>query len=139
MVRANGIALHVAELGTGPMVLMLHGFPQFWWTWQQQLVDLADAGFRDVAVDLHGYGASDAGLSGPGRPICSRAAHPPGGPLRAGVLPLAGPLAVSSGWPALCTGVAGESRGGAGAATARRARRVRTAPYGAGLGTLRHG
>jgi len=59
MVRANGIALHVAELGTGPMVLMLHGFPQFWWTWQQQLVDLADAGFRAVAVDLRGYGASD--------------------------------------------------------------------------------
>jgi pimeloyl-ACP methyl ester carboxylesterase len=59
MVRANGIALHVAELGTGPMVLMLHGFPQFWWTWQQQLIDLADAGFRAVAVDLRGYGASD--------------------------------------------------------------------------------
>ncbi|HEY7048589.1 MAG TPA: alpha/beta hydrolase [Jatrophihabitantaceae bacterium] len=59
MVRANGIALHVAELGTGPMVLMLHGFPQFWWTWQQQLADLADAGFRAVAVDLRGYGASD--------------------------------------------------------------------------------
>jgi pimeloyl-ACP methyl ester carboxylesterase len=58
-VRANGIAMHVAELGTGPMVLMLHGFPQFWWTWQQQLVDLADTGFRAVAVDLRGYGASD--------------------------------------------------------------------------------
>lgn len=58
-VRANGIALHVAELGAGPMVLMLHGFPQFWWTWRQQLVDLADAGFRAVAVDLRGYGASD--------------------------------------------------------------------------------
>jgi pimeloyl-ACP methyl ester carboxylesterase len=58
-VRANGIAMHVAEVGTGPMVLMLHGFPQFWWTWQQQLVDLADTGFRAVAVDLRGYGASD--------------------------------------------------------------------------------
>ena len=59
MVRANGIALHVAEIGSGPMVLMLHGFPQFWWAWRQQLVDLADAGFRAVAVDLRGYGASD--------------------------------------------------------------------------------
>jgi pimeloyl-ACP methyl ester carboxylesterase len=58
-VRANGIAMHVAEIGTGPMVLMLHGFPHFWWTWQQQLVDLADTGFRAVAVDLRGYGASD--------------------------------------------------------------------------------
>ena len=59
VVRANGIALHAAELGTGPMVLLLHGFPQFWWTWHRQLVDLADAGFRAVAVDLRGYGASD--------------------------------------------------------------------------------
>jgi pimeloyl-ACP methyl ester carboxylesterase len=59
MVRANGIAVHVAELGTGPLVLLLHGFPQFWWTWHQQLVDLADAGYRAVAVDLRGYGASD--------------------------------------------------------------------------------
>ena len=58
-VRANGIALHVAELGTGPLVLLLHGFPQFWWAWREQLVDLADAGFRAVAVDLRGYGASD--------------------------------------------------------------------------------
>jgi pimeloyl-ACP methyl ester carboxylesterase len=58
-VRANGIALHVAELGTGPLVLMLHGFPQFWWAWRAQMVDLADAGFRAVAVDLRGFGASD--------------------------------------------------------------------------------
>ncbi|HEV7206757.1 MAG TPA: alpha/beta hydrolase [Jatrophihabitans sp.] len=58
-VRANGIALHVAELGTGPLVLLLHGFPQFWWGWHQQLIDLADAGYRAVAVDLRGYGASD--------------------------------------------------------------------------------
>jgi pimeloyl-ACP methyl ester carboxylesterase len=59
IVRANGIALHVAELGAGPLVLLLHGFPQFWWTWHQQLIDLADAGYRAVAVDLRGYGASD--------------------------------------------------------------------------------
>lgn len=58
-VRANGIALHVAEAGTGPLVLLLHGFPQFWWAWHQQLTDLADAGYRAVAVDLRGYGASD--------------------------------------------------------------------------------
>lgn len=57
--RANGIALHVAEAGSGPMVLLLHGFPQFWWTWHRQLGDLADAGFRAVAVDLRGFGASD--------------------------------------------------------------------------------
>jgi pimeloyl-ACP methyl ester carboxylesterase len=59
VVRANGIALHVTELGSGPLVLLIHGFPQFWWTWRQQLVDLAEAGYRAVAVDLRGYGASD--------------------------------------------------------------------------------
>jgi pimeloyl-ACP methyl ester carboxylesterase len=59
VVPANGIALHVAEAGTGPLVLLLHGFPQFWWAWHQQLTDLAGAGFRAVAVDLRGYGGSD--------------------------------------------------------------------------------
>ena len=58
-VRANGIALHVAELGSGPLVLLLHGFPQFWWAWHRQLVDLAEAGYRAVAVDMRGYGSSD--------------------------------------------------------------------------------
>ncbi|HEU5267949.1 MAG TPA: alpha/beta hydrolase [Jatrophihabitans sp.] len=58
-VRANGIALHVAELGAGPLVLLIHGFPQFWWAWRHQLIDLAEAGYRAVAVDLRGYGASD--------------------------------------------------------------------------------
>jgi pimeloyl-ACP methyl ester carboxylesterase len=58
-VRANGIALHVVEAGTGPLVLLLHGMPTFWWTWSRQLIDLADAGYRAVAVDLRGYGASD--------------------------------------------------------------------------------
>ena len=59
VVSANGIGLHVAEAGTGPLVLLLHGFPEFWWTWRHQLVGLADAGFRVVAPDLRGYGASD--------------------------------------------------------------------------------
>ena len=58
-IRANGIAQHVVEAGTGPLVLLLHGMPTFWWTWAQQLTDLADAGFRAVAVDLRGYGGSD--------------------------------------------------------------------------------
>jgi pimeloyl-ACP methyl ester carboxylesterase len=58
-IRANGIALHVVEAGSGPLVLLLHGFPTFWWTWARQLTDLADAGYRAVAVDLRGYGASD--------------------------------------------------------------------------------
>ncbi len=58
-VSANGIRLHIAEAGTGPLVLLLHGFPEFWWSWRHQLVALADAGYRVVAPDLRGYGASD--------------------------------------------------------------------------------
>jgi pimeloyl-ACP methyl ester carboxylesterase len=58
-VSANGVRLHAAEAGEGPLVLLLHGFPQIWWTWRSQLTALADAGFRAVAVDLRGYGASD--------------------------------------------------------------------------------
>src|SRR5215211_7613215 len=58
-VSANGIRLHVVECGDGPLVLLLHGFPEFWWSWRHQLIGLADAGFRAVAVDLRGYGDSD--------------------------------------------------------------------------------
>jgi pimeloyl-ACP methyl ester carboxylesterase len=58
-ISANGVRLHAAEAGEGPLVLLLHGFPQFWWTWRFQLPALAEAGFRAVAPDLRGYGASD--------------------------------------------------------------------------------
>ncbi|MFE1790379.1 alpha/beta fold hydrolase [Streptomyces sp. NPDC059525] len=58
-VAANGARFHVAELGDGPLVLLLHGFPQFWWTWRYQLTALADAGYRAVAMDLRGVGGSD--------------------------------------------------------------------------------
>ncbi|WKV72725.1 alpha/beta hydrolase [Streptomyces sp. PCS3-D2] len=58
-VAANGARFHVAELGDGPLVLLLHGFPQFWWTWRHQLTALADAGYRAVAMDLRGVGGSD--------------------------------------------------------------------------------
>ena len=58
-VTANGRRFHVASMGEGPLVLLLHGFPEFWWTWRHQLVTLAEAGYRAVAVDLRGYGGSD--------------------------------------------------------------------------------
>jgi pimeloyl-ACP methyl ester carboxylesterase len=58
-VSANGVRLHAAEAGDGPLVLLLHGFPQFWWAWRRQLTGLAAAGLRVVAPDLRGYGASD--------------------------------------------------------------------------------
>jgi pimeloyl-ACP methyl ester carboxylesterase len=58
-VAAGGSRFHVAELGEGPLVVLLHGFPQFWWAWRHQLVSIAAAGFRVAAMDLRGYGASD--------------------------------------------------------------------------------
>lgn len=58
-VSANGSRFHVVEAGAGPLVLFLHGFPEFWWAWHAVLPAVADAGFRAVAVDLRGYGASD--------------------------------------------------------------------------------
>ena len=58
-VSAHGARFHVVEAGEGPLVVLLHGFPQFWWAWRWQLCDLADAGYRAVAMDLRGYGASD--------------------------------------------------------------------------------
>ncbi len=58
-VSANGSRFHIAEAGSGPLILLLHGFPEFWGAWRHQLADLAGAGFRAVAVDLRGYGASD--------------------------------------------------------------------------------
>ncbi len=58
-VGANGSRFHVVEAGAGPLVLFLHGFPEFWWAWHEILPAVADAGYRAVAVDLRGYGASD--------------------------------------------------------------------------------
>ncbi len=58
-VSANGIRFHVVEAGTGPLILLLHGFGQFWWSWRHQLEDLPRHGFRVVAIDLRGYGDSD--------------------------------------------------------------------------------
>ncbi|MDE3096695.1 MAG: alpha/beta hydrolase [Chloroflexota bacterium] len=58
-VEANGIRFHVVEQGTGPLVLLLHGFPEFWYSWRHQLPALAGAGFHAVAPDLRGYNLTD--------------------------------------------------------------------------------
>ncbi len=60
-VTAGGLRFHVAECGppSGPLVLLLHGFPEFWWSWRAQVVALAAAGLRVVAPDLRGCGATD--------------------------------------------------------------------------------
>ena len=62
-VRANGLRFHAVEterfVADRPLVLLLHGFGEFWWSWRHQLEALTDAGYRAVAVDLRGYGDSD--------------------------------------------------------------------------------
>jgi pimeloyl-ACP methyl ester carboxylesterase len=58
-VVANACRFHVVEAGDGPLVVLLHGFPTFWWTWRRQLRTLAAAGYRAVAMDMRGYGGSD--------------------------------------------------------------------------------
>src|SRR4029077_4747956 len=60
VVETNGIRLHVAEQGEGPLVLLCHGFPESWYSWRHQLRALADAGLRAVAPDMRGYGQSEA-------------------------------------------------------------------------------
>ena len=50
--------VHLAELGTGPLVLLVHGFPESWYSWRRQLPALAAAGYRAAAIDVRGYGRS---------------------------------------------------------------------------------
>ena len=58
-VETNGISLNIAEQGEGPLVLMLHGFPESWYSWRHQFSVLAEAGYHAVAPDMRGYGDSD--------------------------------------------------------------------------------
>ena len=60
-IRTNGISLHVAEAGAadGALVFLLHGFPEFWYAWRNQIEALAGRGFHVVAPDLRGYNLSD--------------------------------------------------------------------------------
>ena len=52
------VRLHYVEAGEGPLVVLLHGFPEFWYGWRQQIEPLAAAGFRVVAPDMRGYNTS---------------------------------------------------------------------------------
>jgi len=54
----DGVRLHYVEQGEGPLVVLLHGFPEFWYGWRHQIEPLADAGFRVVAPDMRGYNLS---------------------------------------------------------------------------------
>jgi len=59
-VQINGIRMHFAEQGQGPLVILVHGFPELWYNWRHVLPALAAAGYHAVAPDMRGYGQTDA-------------------------------------------------------------------------------
>ena len=58
-IETYGMRIHIAETGQGPLVLLLHGFPESWYSWRHQLTALAQAGYHAVAADQRGYGQTD--------------------------------------------------------------------------------
>jgi pimeloyl-ACP methyl ester carboxylesterase len=58
-VESNGIKIHIAEAGAGPLVLLCHGFPESWYSWRHQIEALSEAGYHVVAPDMRGYGQTD--------------------------------------------------------------------------------
>jgi pimeloyl-ACP methyl ester carboxylesterase len=62
IVDARGTRIHCVEEGSGPLVVLVHGFPESWYSWRHQLPAIAAAGFRAVAIDVRGYGRSSAPL-----------------------------------------------------------------------------
>ncbi|MES2026651.1 MAG: alpha/beta hydrolase [Pseudomonadota bacterium] len=60
MITVNGINMHIAEQGNGPLILLCHGFPETSYSWRHQLKELAAAGFHAVAPDMRGYGKTDS-------------------------------------------------------------------------------
>src|ERR1700754_3769331 len=57
--EANGIKIHIAEAGVGPLVVLCHGFPESWYSWRHQIKALSEAGYHVVAPDMRGYGQTD--------------------------------------------------------------------------------
>ncbi len=58
-IKTNGIELNIAEQGSGPLILLIHGFPESWYSWRHQFAPLSAAGYKVVAPDMRGYGDSD--------------------------------------------------------------------------------
>lgn len=57
--ETNGISVRAAVEGSGPLVIMVHGFPELWYSWRHQIRPIAEAGFKVVVPDVRGYGDSD--------------------------------------------------------------------------------
>ncbi|MGA8212538.1 MAG: alpha/beta fold hydrolase [Candidatus Sulfotelmatobacter sp.] len=59
-IEVNGIKMHIAEQGEGPLIVLAHGWPELWYSWRHVLPALAAAGYQAVAPDMRGYGQTDA-------------------------------------------------------------------------------
>jgi pimeloyl-ACP methyl ester carboxylesterase len=59
MIETNGVKIRAAVQGEGPLIVMVHGFPESWYSWRHQMAPLAAAGFTACAIDVRGYGGSD--------------------------------------------------------------------------------
>ncbi|MBT3643703.1 MAG: alpha/beta hydrolase, partial [Gammaproteobacteria bacterium] len=70
-IESNGINMRLAHAGEGPLVLLIHGWPESWYSWRHQITALADAGYHAVAPDMRGYG----GTSAPAEPEAYRIDH----------------------------------------------------------------
>jgi len=59
-IETNGIKMRIAQKGEGPMVLLVHGWPESWYSWRHQIMSLSEQGYRVVAPDMRGYGETDS-------------------------------------------------------------------------------
>ncbi len=59
-IETNGIRMHIAEAGSGPAVVLCHGWPELWYSWRHQIPALAEAGYHVIAPDMRGFGQTDA-------------------------------------------------------------------------------
>ncbi len=57
-VTVSGLRLHLVTAGEGPLVILVHGFPESWYSWRKQIDPIAAAGYRVAAIDVRGYGRS---------------------------------------------------------------------------------
>ena len=58
-IESNGIRMRIAEMGKGPLVILVHGWPESWYSWRHQMPAIAAAGYHVVAPDMRGYGKTD--------------------------------------------------------------------------------
>ena len=57
--QTNEVSIRAATMGSGPVVILVHGWPELWYSWRHQIEPIANAGYRVIVPDVRGYGGSD--------------------------------------------------------------------------------